>query len=83
MVDQKESLRKQLELDDKKRQDITPFYDQAYKIQEQMYHAQVNLTQEINKVRLMMTRLKVIVEKSLDFKKGLLEVTEKVKIQLN
>ena len=42
----------------------------------------MTLTGEIYKVRLMMTRLRVIAAKSLDFRKGLMEVGEKVKIQL-
>ena len=82
LVEQKEYLMKQLDLDDNKRQDITPFCVQAFKIQEQMHHFQVILLGEIYKVRLMMARLKVITVESLDFKKILLEVEEKVKSQM-
>ena len=76
MVKQKESLA------DKRKQDITLFCDQAYKIQEWIHHSQVILTDEIYKMRLMMERMKVIVMESLAFRKGLLDIAEKVKIQM-
>ena len=60
LVEQKESLMKQLELDDKKRQDILPFCDQVCKIQAPVHHFQVILIGGIYRVRIMMTRLKVI-----------------------
>ena len=74
MVEKNESLRKQLELADQKRQDITPLCDLACKIQEQIHHAKVNLTCEIYIVRLLMTRVRIIAAESLDFRKGLMEV---------
>ena len=82
LVKQKEYLEKQLEQEDKKRQDITPFCDQTCKIQEQMHHSQVSLTNEIYKARLIMGRMKVITAESLDFRKRLLEVEEKFKSKM-
>ena len=71
-----------LELVVKKRKDITTFCDQSYKIQEHMHHSQVILIGEY-KMRLMMARIKVIAKESLAFRKGMLDIIEKVKIQMN
>ena len=60
LVKKKESLENQLNLADEKMKDITPFYDQACKIQKYIHQDQVTLTGEIYKVRLKMTRLRVI-----------------------
>ena len=82
MVREKESLVEKLELEDKRKKDITLFHDQACNIQEQIYNSQVILTDEIYKMRLMMARMKVIAVESLAFKKGLLDISEKVKSQM-
>ena len=64
-----ESLENQLNIANEKKQDITLFCDQACKIRRQIHQAQVTLTSEIYKARLIMMRLKVIVAESLNFRK--------------
>ena len=68
-----------MKIANEKKQDITPFCDQACKIQRQIYQAQVTLVGEIYKVWLIMTRLRVIVAEYLNFRQGLMEFGEKVK----
>ena len=78
LVKQKEYLTGQLEFEEKRKQEVTPSCDQACKIQEQIYDSQVNITSEIYKMRLMMERINVIAADSLEFRKGLLDIVEKV-----
>ena len=82
LVVQKGSLENQLKIANEKKQDITHFRDQACKIRRKIHQAQVNLSGEIYEVKLIVTRLKVIAAESLNFRKGLMEVAKKVKIQL-
>ena len=75
-------MAEQLDFTDKRKQDITSLCDQDCKIQEEIYHSQVILTYEIYKIRQMMARMKVIDTESLAFRKGLLDIAEKVKSQM-
>ena len=61
---------------------MTPFCDQACKIQEDIYRSHVTLTGENYKMRLMMERMNVIVANSLAFRKGMMDIAEKVKSQI-
>ena len=47
LVRKKEYLAGKLDLEDKIKKDITPFYDQACKIHKQIHHSLVILTDEI------------------------------------
>ena len=82
LVEQKGSLKNQLKIANEKKKGITPFCDQAYKIQRNIHQSQVNLTGDIYKVRLIMTILEYIAVESMNLRIGLMEVGGKVKIQL-
>ena len=80
MVEKKGSLENQLKIANEKKKDITPFHDQAYKIRRKIHQAQGNLSGEIYKVILIVKRLKLITAESLNFRNGLMEVGENIKI---